>query len=215
MGWRCAYLSELKLTVEQKFARAMLQLRTLRPFYSAVYEVMEKRKSDIVSTMGVTTNELLYNEGFVDELSFEQFLFVVLHEIGHIALKHCVRLGERDPQIWNLACDLYVNKVLSEEFNIEPSKSMTSGSIKVEMPEGLCFCSSVDTRLDYTEKIYDSMMDQLEEQKKTNPGKETYQIIYKGSGNCDVNSKYGIFKININSIPAGDLINNGKDAAVQ
>ena len=104
------------LTVEQKFAKIMLHLRMLRPFYSAVYEVIEKRESDLVPTVGVGTNELVYNYEFINKTSFDELIFIMLHEVGHIALQHVARRENRDPELWNIACDFYINKVLSDEF---------------------------------------------------------------------------------------------------
>ena len=146
------------LTVEQKFAKAMIDLRKHRPFYSAIYEVMDKIEDENIETMGVNINQFKYNPKFIDELSYPEFLFVLLHEIGHISLMHVVRRGNRDPQLWNLAADLYVNKLIADEFSILPGKSALNGSLT--MPTSGCWCESLDIDTEFTEDIYESLYEQ-------------------------------------------------------
>ena len=42
-------------------------------------------------------------------------VFVLAHETRHIALLHNLRCGTRDPEIWNDACDYYINAELLKE----------------------------------------------------------------------------------------------------
>lgn len=227
---------DCKLTVEQKFAKLLIQLRILRPFYSAIYEVMEKEKTDVIGTIGVTTNKLKYNEKFMDETEFTQLIFIMLHEIAHIGLKHVARRENRDPQLWNTACDYYVNKVISEEFGILPGDETQVNGVTVAMPTFGLFCSSIDTDEDYVEKIYEG----LEKQAKKNgyfsakngitmPGNSgkngssnrDFEFTVKGSKNLrddftSSSKKAGQYKeVKINISPDsvnGDLINTGDDA---
>lgn len=39
---------------------------------------------------------------------------VLMHELWHVGLMHQVRRGNRDPEIWNEACDHYINLKLKE-----------------------------------------------------------------------------------------------------
>lgn len=156
------------LTVEQKFAKIMLHLRSLRPFYSAVYEVMEKSESKLIDSIGVTANAMVYNHDFVDKREFNQLVFIMLHEVGHTALQHVPRCENRDPKVWNVACDLYVNKLLSVEFGLLPGDTKTVNGIEIKMPSDGLFCSSIDLDNDYTEKIYDDLMEEMKKAKNKN-----------------------------------------------
>ena len=211
----------VKMSVDQKFAKAMLNLRSLRPFYSAVYEIIEKRESDIVPTIGVGTNDMAYNYKFVDNTAFDELMFILLHEIGHIALMHVARRENRDAKLWNIACDLYVNKVLADEFDIVPGKCKTVNGITVSMPFGSLYCDSLDVNEDYTESIYEI----LESQAKSNgyfsnSGKSEYEFVYVGSkphkSTVLNNSTGDVFKIRVNKDNApSDLIDNGDDINVK
>ena len=59
-------------------------------------------------------------------LSLEEWKFVLAHEFLHAALCHVPRCEERDPLLWNVACDYVINDWLSE---------MEVG----QMPEGVLF----------------------------------------------------------------------------
>lgn len=168
-----------KLTVEQKFAKVLLNLRDIRPFYSAVYEVMDKTASSTLPTMGVTTDTLYYNRDYVDTIPFSQLLFVVLHEIGHIALKHVARRENRDPVLWNVACDLFVNATLADEFNITPGPDRTINGITISMPLGSLYSKNISTKENYVEEIYENLL----QQSNTNGYKQT------GSGQFEISGK--------------------------
>lgn len=217
----------IRLTVDQKFAKTINELRNIRPFYSAIYESMERVESDMVDTMGVTANKMLYNHKFVDSLSFNKLMFIQLHEIGHVALMHVPRLEKRDPQLWNIACDLYVNKLLSEEFNIEPGETDTN-KIVTFPKEGL-YCSSIDLEVDYVEGIYDTLISQAKSNgymggssgyaddtnqnsnnSKNNTDGESFTFEYKGSGT----SRDSYSSITIEIVPDNyscDIIDDGSD----
>ena len=222
------------LTVEQKFAKIMLHLRMLRPFYSAVYEVIEKRESDLVPTVGVGTNELVYNYEFINKTSFDELIFIMLHEVGHIALQHVARRENRDPELWNIACDFYINKVLSDEFSLLPGQTTAVEGIDISMPRSGLFCSTIDTDVDYTEKIYEelyeqakrngyntnSMINELSGDEDGNGSSGSFSFTYQGSGkdsdlDIDGKSKYGKVTFDISRLNINDLIDNGDDQDIK
>ena len=169
-----------EITVEQKFAKLMLAMRSLRPFYSAVYEVMEKQETEAIDTAGVTTNQLLYNKRFIQNTDFDELVFIMVHEIAHIALKHVARLENRDPKIWNVACDMYINKALAHEFDLEPGSKRTFNGVKIAMPSDGIYCPSIDVDKDYAEIIYDDLMKQAAQNGYKQTG--TGVFAYSGSG---------------------------------
>lgn len=48
------------------------------------------------------------------QLEEEEWRFVLAHEFLHAALRHDVRREERDPELWNVACDFLINGWLME-----------------------------------------------------------------------------------------------------
>lgn len=49
-----------------------------------------------------------------DSFTIENYKFLIAHEIFHVALKHNSRRGNRDPLMWNLACDFVINRWLMQ-----------------------------------------------------------------------------------------------------
>lgn len=219
--------TNIELTVEQKLSKVLIALRKIRPYYSAVYEVMEKHEKKGLGSIGVTTNALYYDPDFIDSITFDEILFIMLHEIAHISLGHVARRENRDPRLWNVACDLYVNSLLSDEFNLrEPGESDTISGYSITFPSNGLFCSTVDLDNNFTEEIYAK----LEEQKRNyddSGNRGGYYVRYTGSKKLkntyytDSNvykifEKHKTFKLYIeDNEGSDDLIDEGQDQGVK
>lgn len=179
-------MSESSLDIESKFAKALLKLRKIRPFYSSIYEAMDRVIDSSIDTIGVSSTKIVYNKEFIDSLDFEKLLFIDLHEVAHVALMHTSRKGKRDNRLWNIACDLYVNKLISEEFNIYPGNY---GDI--QMTEDALYCSSLNTDDEYVESIYEEINTQAKNQGYYNGN--TVHITYQG--NLNTHDSYSVFDI--------------------
>lgn len=211
-----------ELTVEQKMTKAMLALRKIRPFYAAIYENLEK---EIVNEPGykaaVNVNKLKYNPKFIDELDFSEVLFLLLHEIVHVALMHSVRLKGHEIKLWNMACDLYVNKMLATEFNIgvKGEKNVVEG-YEIKAVNGAYYNPDIDLEKDYVEKIYEKLFEQAYEngyidavEKGDKTSRFTFEYTSEGT------KAYGgaqSFYCNINTDTSdADLIDDGKEESVK
>jgi len=58
---------------------------------------------------------ITWNPLWFGSLNFESRKFVFLHELWHVARLHPIRLGSKDPYIWNIACDHRINLDLRKE----------------------------------------------------------------------------------------------------
>lgn len=58
---------------------------------------------------------LQWNPYWFLKIPFETRVTVLVHELWHVALLHMLRRGERDPKIWNYACDIAINNMLENE----------------------------------------------------------------------------------------------------
>lgn len=162
-----------QMSVEQKFARAILDLRNLRPFYSSIFTCMKKEKAnDRIPTMAVSIDTLFYNTNFIDSITYGEFLFVVLHEIAHVALQHVSRLSDLDPVLGNIAADYYVNALIAQEFGFDldyvPQTYVTEFGVEITFPKDALALSSVDVDEDSTESLYYKLL--KEEQKQNGSG---------------------------------------------
>lgn len=172
-----------ELTVEQKMAYVMTALKVIRPFCYSVYLCLNRVVTTDVSTMGVTLRSLYFNPYFVLETSLQELIFITIHEIYHVSMKHKIRCQKRRHSIWNKACDYYINKQIAEEFGLEKpgdTKQATIGNrntgYKISLPISALFNSKVDTDTDTPEKLYEELLDietNAEQQKSNSNGKQS------------------------------------------
>lgn len=220
---------------EQKMAKVMIDLRILRPFYSAIYRTLKRVKSESIDTIGVTTNTLVFNPNFIAAQALAELRFISLHEIAHVALMHPARCENRDPVLWNIACDIYVNAVLSCEFDLKPGRTTTVDNIYITMPESGLYCSSVDIHNDYAESIYEDIKREVDKERgqggqggghsrdgdqqgqgergQSQDGEDTsgnIKITYSGS--LESSGKYSTIEIEVTPGKYKlDVLDNGKD----
>lgn len=153
-------MDELSLTVEQKLTKAMLDLRLLHPFYSSLYELVEKEETTHphVETVAVTPKKILYHKENLQALPYSQLLFVLLQAVSSLALKHGARQENRDPQLWGIATTLYVNKLLATEFDLSsPGDQTLHKKVLISMPYNALYNEHIDLEEDFVEKIYNRL----------------------------------------------------------
>jgi predicted metal-dependent peptidase len=105
------------MNAEEKIIRGKVLLQKDNPFFAYILLHMKQQKKNTIPSMGVDFNfNLYYNEEFVSKLSDNDLKFVLCHEVLHVALGHLVRRGNRIGSVWNVACDIVVNDILSNFF---------------------------------------------------------------------------------------------------
>lgn len=107
-------------------------------------------KCDTAATDGY---RIYFGPKFLDEISDNELDFVMMHEILHVALQHCQRVGERDPELFNIACDIVVNS------NVLLSNNMNLDSITLKKyGESLHRTPNKDEGYEYTaEEVYEML----------------------------------------------------------
>lgn len=76
--------------------------------------------TDMVATAGTDGISIVLNESFFSNLNNEQRKTILAHELWHVARLHHIRQGNRDPKIWNIACDHRINlDMLNDGFKFE------------------------------------------------------------------------------------------------
>ena len=148
MKWK-----ELKMTSQviiDKLRRARVQMMKRFPFfgYLSMYlqfvetdevEVNGKKKK-LFDTMAVDNHgHMYYNPEFIKKLSEQELIGVLAHEIMHVANGHHERLKNRDRNVWNVATDVIINRLLKLNGMQLPKGALTKESInkyvKIDKPE--------------------------------------------------------------------------------
>jgi len=63
-------------------------------------------------TAATDGENVFWSPKFFEELSYDQKVFVVAHEVMHVAFNHLIRRQDKDRKIWNKATDAVINQML-------------------------------------------------------------------------------------------------------
>lgn len=183
------------ITIEQKFTKALMSLKKAKPFYYSVLVAMGNIPTYEVPTMGVSINKLYWNPNFVCEIGIEEIIFILMHEVMHVVMKHNVRAGNRDHDIWNRACDFYINTLLIHELGLKNPGDRTdivANNSRIGIcaePHGLYTDMTPDELKDMTpEKIYTELQSLIQQVQKMMQGQGQGQG-QQGNGQTDKNPK--------------------------
>ena len=111
--------SEPAESVDGREARRVSSLRielTARhPFWGELLLSSRLVQAPRLPTFAATdcVRTIWYNPSLTAPLARDQLAFVLLHEVGHQVLESAGRRHGRDPQRWNVACDLAINRVIA------------------------------------------------------------------------------------------------------
>lgn len=95
-------------------------------FYGLLLMHMILALDESCETAATDGYRIYFSPKFLDELSDSELDFVMMHEILHVALQHCLRQNDRNNDAFNIACDIVVNS------NILHSNKMNVKSITLK-----------------------------------------------------------------------------------
>ena len=97
-----------------KLVTARIALLLKHPFFGNLATRLKIENADKwCDTAATDGRHFFYNIKFIDSLSARETEFLFGHEVLHNVFEHMLlRVGDRDPQIWNIACDYAVNQIL-------------------------------------------------------------------------------------------------------
>lgn len=130
-----AITSTFNMTANELIMKATNNLKLLSPYYYVLFSTISKQPctDDFCRTMCVSESKMYYNVGFVSSLTVGELTFVLMHEVLHIAMMHVARCNKRNPKLWNVATDLYINELILHDFDLVPGVEKL---IKVPSPKG-------------------------------------------------------------------------------
>ena len=216
------------LTLDQKFAKLLLDFKKIRPFYSALYSCIDKVEDNSIETACTNGLCIKYNHDFMDKLPYSEFIFVIMHELAHITLMHVSRSRGKDLRLWNAAADFMVNALLAEEIHmVSSTRTGTINNVTVKMPDNVLYSENVDTDKDSVEQIYDYLMQQAKNNGYNAGGMGAFSInsddaneqsssdqsTQAGGKSNNNNSSSGDFELS--SSDETDIRDEGKDKQMQ
>lgn len=80
-----------------------------QPFFGRIACELKWISDETIPTACTDGVTVRFSPDWTRGLSRDERLFVAAHEIMHVALGHQFRRGEREPTLWNCACDYVIN----------------------------------------------------------------------------------------------------------
>jgi predicted metal-dependent peptidase len=102
------------MTLPPVLAKARARLVVTTPFYGSIALGLRWSEDPSVTTMATDGRTIFYDPTWCETIGIERSAGVIAHEVLHVVNRHHLRLGGRDPHLWNVAADLVINRVLTE-----------------------------------------------------------------------------------------------------
>ena len=116
-------LFKMRADVTDRIIVARVGLLLRHPFFGNMATRMKVQHcDDWCPTAATDGRNLYYNTQFFNALTNKEIEFVIAHEILHCVFDHIIRREDRDPQIYNIACDYIVNNTLVRDKIGDPVK---------------------------------------------------------------------------------------------
>ena len=138
----------------RKLLSSRMRILASHSFYGLLLSHAKFSLDEECPTAYTDGRRIAFNPDFLEGLTEEQTDFVLMHEILHIVLQHCMRYEDRNPEIFNIACDIVVNSNILKSFDGDLRKiSLATGPLMHNTPRG-------DEGYLYTaEEVYDMLLD--------------------------------------------------------
>ncbi len=110
------------MTTQKIISASILRLRMKSPFFATLALFARFIPSQIIPTAATDGKDIFFNPDYLLSLSTSQQDALLLHEVLHAALLHVTRRSVRDAKLWNIAADIVVNGIITEQgvFELPP-----------------------------------------------------------------------------------------------
>ena len=138
--------------------KSVLQVRRECAVFGALMLFARIIPSKSIETAATDGKTIFINQDYLPSLSSSEQNALLLHEVLHMALLHCIRIGGRDRHIWNIAADIVVNGLIRMNTSFQlPNGAIIDDEFKDESAEEI-----YEALLKNREKIKLSMPDIVE-----------------------------------------------------
>jgi predicted metal-dependent peptidase len=103
------------MNIDEQVSMAKRRLLVRSPFWGTIILNTPMKVTHSVPTAGTDYRCIYLNPEWVGKLNVAKTEFLLAHEASHIILLHNLRVGPRNPKLWNRAADYCINHVLVED----------------------------------------------------------------------------------------------------
>ena len=135
------------------------------PTFGSVIANLKFQASKDIETAGTDGKVLLYNPKFLDRWNEKQQMFLLAHEICHVAFDHIYRSEGKDKELWNNATDSVINALLQQDgLEMPAKKKEINGEIKtvkygIDIPDAINYDA---------EEMYNKLLVEKKKQEQQN-----------------------------------------------
>jgi predicted metal-dependent peptidase len=102
------------LSAIEKISTARAKLIYSQPFFGSLVMKLKIVEDQFCPTMWTNGKLIGYSPSYVDTISMDELIGVLVHEVLHVAYFHHLRKKDRDHKKWNVACDYAINDLIIE-----------------------------------------------------------------------------------------------------
>jgi len=153
---------EKKKEYMKRLLLSRMRLLCKNGFYGLLLMHMPFKIDERCKNAATDGKYIIFGPNYLDGLNDSELDYVLMHEVLHVALQHCFRKGDRDPERYNKACDIIVNS------NILYSNGMDEKSITLRKYGGPCMHQTPDGKEGYlfsADEVYTLLPEEPEPQK--------------------------------------------------
>lgn len=149
--------------LQQKVDAALYTLQAKFPFWGPCVYWTNATVEDMGGYRAATDGRnIIFDAKFIEGASQALINGVAVHEMEHILRMHHIRMGDREPEVWNLACDTIINADLEEYFAHYPDQFQLDDYFNKTAFERESE-AQIDNLDDYTEEdLYEILMVKLD-----------------------------------------------------
>ena len=141
--------------ISQKLITARLNVLHDYPFFGRLLLKLSFGLAEC-GTAFTDMRRIVFDPQFVLRISMRELEIVLVHEILHCVLKHCVRGKSKQHFIYNVACDIVVNSTILEMYDTD--------EIKIDGHSIMHLAPNFDEGREHTaEEVYRMLLDMLPE----------------------------------------------------
>ena len=103
---------------EKKLLKVKTNLMRNHFGLASIMMSLEFIQDESINTMATDGKVLLYSEKFIEEHDEKTLSAVIIHEVLHVIFEHPYNRGDRNPKLWNVACDYCINEYVISELHM-------------------------------------------------------------------------------------------------
>ena len=105
-----------------------------QPFFGVGASKLRWEIDESIGTACTDGTFIKFNPDFVRSLTKAEMIGLAVHEVMHVYSKHHLRRGDRDPMLWNVAGDYFINLLIDDAMREEKSRR---GETCMALPKAL------------------------------------------------------------------------------